>query len=90
MLKEKFDHSLLDVFENFQTSFIGEDEAIAILMKEINILKELFDENHEMEIVNSITETSIERLDKEMELSAKRFQTLKDEFHEFQQKISRQ
>ena len=90
ILKENFDHRLLDVAENFQTAFIFEDEAIVILMKEINILKDLFDEYHVIGYLNSIAETSIERLENEMELSAKRFQTLKDEFHEFGQKISRQ
>lgn len=88
ILKNNFDHNLLDEIEEFQSKFIREDEVIHSLRNDVNEMDSLMHEEmcEEPEITKAI-DNKINNLRKSIASSATHFLLLKSAFDGFQNKI---
>ena len=88
ILKNNFDHNLLDEIEEFQSKFIREDEVIHSLRNDVNEMDSLMHEEmcKEPEITKAI-DNKINNLRKSIASSTTHFLLLKFAFDGFQNKI---
>jgi len=88
ILKNNFDHNLLDEIEEFQSKFIREDEVIHSLRNDVNVMDNLIQEEmcEGPEITEAI-DNKINNLRKSIASSATDFLLLKSAFDWFQNKI---
>ncbi len=84
ILKENFDNNLLEEVENFQTSFIKEDEIISSLqyeMSEIGLLlaKKIFTN----ERMTTYADKRIKQIRNDIRMAEERFAKLKSDFNNY-------
>lgn len=84
VLKERFDKSLLEAMENFQSLFIKEDESISLLRNDIaDIEKLLRKEKNTDNTLSPKIARKIRELRNNIVVTGAKFSKLQSEFHAF-------